>query len=139
MGCQTNNLVHTDYCRDLVAELPFTLMHPKPEEEPENNKTAGPTTSSPSQDSESAPAVDTNLIELDTLVALPWQYCTSPLMDTSTSLHWFDLCRAALISAARIESSCNFLDDCIILFPTSFVSCVSPIFFISANFKLSVE
>ncbi|KAK8383156.1 hypothetical protein O3P69_011583 [Scylla paramamosain] len=51
---------------DLVAELPFTLMHPKPEEEPENNKTAAPTTSSPTQDSESTPPVDTNLIELDT-------------------------------------------------------------------------
>ncbi|XP_045113811.1 beta-arrestin-1-like isoform X2 [Portunus trituberculatus] len=51
---------------DLVAELPFTLMHPKPEEEPENNKTTAPTTSSPTQDSESTPPVDTNLIELDT-------------------------------------------------------------------------
>lgn len=52
---------------DLVAELPFTLMHPKPEEEPEvNNKPALPPASSPTQDPNSAPAVDTNLIELDT-------------------------------------------------------------------------
>ncbi|XP_047480739.1 beta-arrestin-1-like isoform X4 [Penaeus chinensis] len=52
---------------DLVAELPFTLMHPKPEEEPEvNNKPAVPPASSPTQDPNSAPAVDTNLIELDT-------------------------------------------------------------------------
>lgn len=51
---------------DLVAELPFTLMHPKPEEEPESNKSAAPATSSPTQDSDSAPPVDTNLIELDT-------------------------------------------------------------------------
>ncbi|XP_069941590.1 beta-arrestin-1 isoform X3 [Cherax quadricarinatus] len=51
---------------DLVAELPFTLMHPKPEEEPESNKTTAPATSSPTQDSESTPPVDANLIELDT-------------------------------------------------------------------------
>lgn len=44
-------------------------MHPKPEEEPEvNNKPALPPASSPTQDPNSAPAVDTNLIELDTWV-----------------------------------------------------------------------
>ena len=47
----------------MVAELPFTLMHPKPEEEPEPpTKNSG---SASATVSESAP-VDANLIELDT-------------------------------------------------------------------------
>ena len=51
------------FYRDLVAELPFTLMHPKPEEEPEPpTKNTG---SASATVSESAP-VDANLIELDT-------------------------------------------------------------------------
>jgi len=56
---------------DLVAELPFTLMHPKPEEEPEplgNNKGASPAgaPSTTQSEEENQPTVDTNLIELDT-------------------------------------------------------------------------
>ncbi|KAB7499361.1 hypothetical protein Anas_07050 [Armadillidium nasatum] len=47
---------------DLVAELPFTLMHPKPEEEPELPTRASAQSSS-AQDTN--PSVDTNLIELD--------------------------------------------------------------------------
>lgn len=44
--------------RDLVAELPFILMHPKPEEEiPPAADNAAPNSEVP---------VDTNLIQLDT-------------------------------------------------------------------------
>ncbi|KAK3856393.1 hypothetical protein Pcinc_037281 [Petrolisthes cinctipes] len=73
---------------DLVAELPFTLMHPKPEEEPENNKPAPPAASSPSQDSETTPPVDTNLIELDTRNAntLSTNTTTNTTATTSTSV-----------------------------------------------------
>ncbi|XP_049763073.1 beta-arrestin-1 [Schistocerca cancellata] len=51
---------------DLIAELPFILMHPKPEEEP------APSTARPSpshavkEDGEEVVPVDTNLIQLDT-------------------------------------------------------------------------
>ncbi|XP_047000830.1 beta-arrestin-1 isoform X2 [Schistocerca americana] len=51
---------------DLIAELPFILMHPKPEEEP------APSTARPSpshavkEDGEDVVPVDTNLIQLDT-------------------------------------------------------------------------
>jgi len=69
--------------RDLVAELPFTLMHPKPEEDLDNARpcssdavTAAAETSGSVQGAEGStaqdPAIDTNLIQLDTLV-----YCTS--------------------------------------------------------------
>lgn len=49
-------------CRDLVAELPFILMHPKPEEE-----APPPIRPNPSAE-KSTPevSVDTNLIQLDT-------------------------------------------------------------------------
>lgn len=50
--------------RDLVAELPFILMHPKPEEEP-----APPVSSSPSRrvskDAGNNTPDDANLIQLD--------------------------------------------------------------------------
>lgn len=57
---------------ELAAELPFTLMHPKPEAEPEpKNSLSEKKSSSPNLNGESndAPAdvpVDTNLIQLDT-------------------------------------------------------------------------
>ncbi|OAD58494.1 Beta-arrestin-1 [Eufriesea mexicana] len=50
--------------RELVAELPFILMHPKPEEEEPAPPTARP---SPTQTADSGEIpLDTNLIELDT-------------------------------------------------------------------------
>lgn len=53
----------TIFLRDLVAELPFILMHPKPEEEPI------PPSVTPSRrvskDGENDVPVDTNLIQLD--------------------------------------------------------------------------
>lgn len=53
------------FFRDLVAELPFTLMHPKPEEEPDVlPRTSASQSGSEAQDAN--PTVDTNLIELDT-------------------------------------------------------------------------
>ncbi|XP_012252038.1 beta-arrestin-1 isoform X5 [Athalia rosae] len=48
---------------DLVAELPFILMHPKPEEEPPAPATARPSPAHQPVDGEVA--VDTNLIQLD--------------------------------------------------------------------------
>jgi beta-arrestin len=53
---------------DLVAELPFILMHPKPEEEPPLPITAHPSPSHETGNKEDGDdvAVDTNLIQLDT-------------------------------------------------------------------------
>ncbi|XP_046383023.1 beta-arrestin-1 isoform X1 [Ischnura elegans] len=59
---------------DLVAELPFTLMHPEPEEEssslpPLNAVTSegdAPSDGSPTVQPETTPSNDTNLIQLDT-------------------------------------------------------------------------
>ncbi|XP_012346851.1 beta-arrestin-1 isoform X4 [Apis florea] len=48
---------------ELVAELPFILMHPKPEEEEPAPPTARP---SPTQKTDSEIPLDTNLIQLDT-------------------------------------------------------------------------
>lgn len=47
---------------DLVAELPFILMHPKPEEE----SSLQPTEADAAQEENAPMAVDTNLIQLDT-------------------------------------------------------------------------
>jgi beta-arrestin len=54
--------------RDLVAELPFILMHPKPEEDPPLPITARPSPSHEPSNKEGGDdvAVDTNLIQLDT-------------------------------------------------------------------------
>ncbi|XP_067008243.1 beta-arrestin-1 isoform X1 [Anabrus simplex] len=49
---------------DLVAELPFILMHPKPEEEPLPS-TARPSPSHAASEGGEEVAVDTNLIQLD--------------------------------------------------------------------------
>lgn len=49
------------FFRDLVAELPFTLMHPKPEEDPLPN----PSSRRNSKDVGNNVPVDTNLIQLD--------------------------------------------------------------------------
>lgn len=56
--------------RDLVAELPFILMHPKPEEDPPLPITARPSPSLEPSNKEGGDdaAVDTNLIQLDTWV-----------------------------------------------------------------------
>lgn len=53
---------------DLVAELPFILMHPKPEEDPPLPITARPSPSHETGNKEGGDdvAVDTNLIQLDT-------------------------------------------------------------------------
>lgn len=52
---------------DLVAELPFILMHPKPEEEPALPSTAKPSPShGVKNDTTNNVPVDTNLIQLDT-------------------------------------------------------------------------
>lgn len=58
---------------ELVAELPFTLMHPKPEPDPDNSRpSTEKTSSSPNALEENVPEtgadipVDTNLIQLDT-------------------------------------------------------------------------
>lgn len=56
---------------ELVAELPFTLMHPKPEPDPDNKPCTDKSSSSPNiaEDAGDEPAeipVDTNLIQLDT-------------------------------------------------------------------------
>lgn len=55
-------LISLSHCliRDLVAELPFILMHPKPEDE------VMPPTLDPDQATEENVPVDTNLIQLDT-------------------------------------------------------------------------
>ena len=54
--------------RDLVAELPFILMHPKPEEDPPLPITARPSSSHELGNREGGDdvTVDTNLIQLDT-------------------------------------------------------------------------
>lgn len=52
--------------RDLVAELPFILMHPKPEEE-EPSQTATPSRRASKDVGNNVP-VDTNLIQLDAWV-----------------------------------------------------------------------
>lgn len=62
----TSNLQHYIiffYCSDLVAELPFILMHPKPEEEdpPALNT---PSRRASKEIGNNVP-VDTNLIQLD--------------------------------------------------------------------------
>ncbi|XP_044583459.1 beta-arrestin-1-like isoform X1 [Cotesia glomerata] len=49
---------------ELVAELPFILMHPKPEEETPSPVTVQPSSTNPSENGECAN--DTNLIQLDT-------------------------------------------------------------------------
>ncbi|CAG5097553.1 Similar to ARRB1: Beta-arrestin-1 (Macaca fascicularis) [Cotesia congregata] len=49
---------------ELVAELPFILMHPKPEEETSSPVTVQPSSTNPSENGECAN--DTNLIQLDT-------------------------------------------------------------------------
>lgn len=51
-----------------MAELPFILMHPKPEEEPPLPSTAKPSPSHGVKDPISNVPVDTNLIQLDTYV-----------------------------------------------------------------------
>jgi len=59
---------------ELVAELPFTLMHPKPEPDPDNRPSTEKTSSSPNPAEENSDVpesgpdvpVDTNLIQLDT-------------------------------------------------------------------------
>lgn len=58
-------VVKKDNLRDLVAELPFILMHPKPEEE-----TPAPTSGSrrSSKDVGADVPVDANLIQLDAYV-----------------------------------------------------------------------
>uniref|UniRef100_A0A1B6D017 Uncharacterized protein n=1 Tax=Clastoptera arizonana TaxID=38151 RepID=A0A1B6D017_9HEMI len=61
--CENNYNFHTLSLifRDLVAELPFILMHPKPEDEPQ----ALPGRDSPSKATTDSVPVDTNLIQLD--------------------------------------------------------------------------
>lgn len=61
---QETNLIHV-VNSELVAELPFILMHPKPEEEEPAPPTARP---SPTQKTDSEIPLDTNLIQLDTYV-----------------------------------------------------------------------
>lgn len=51
--------------RDLVAELPFILMHPKPEEEPPAGFSP---MHRPSKDASTNVPVDQNLIQLDAYV-----------------------------------------------------------------------
>jgi len=65
---RTENLLRCCTFRDLVAELPFILMHPKPEEEPPLPITARPSPSHETGNKEDGDdvAVDTNLIQLDT-------------------------------------------------------------------------
>jgi beta-arrestin len=65
---RTENLLRYCTFRDLVAELPFILMHPKPEEEPPLPITARPSPSHEPGNKEDGDdvAVDTNLIQLDT-------------------------------------------------------------------------
>ncbi|GLG96374.1 Arrestin homolog [Gryllus bimaculatus] len=58
---------------DLAAELPFILMHPKPEEEPPLPPTARPSPSHAPSGGADDVAVDTNLIQLDTDGILPDQ------------------------------------------------------------------
>ena len=67
---KTENLLHCCTFRDLVAELPFILMHPKPEEEPPLPITAhqSPSHETGSKEDGDDVAVDTNLIQLDTWV-----------------------------------------------------------------------
>jgi beta-arrestin len=52
--------------RDLVAELPFILMHSKPPEESPPPTRPATTVPSPKMDVDQNVAVDTNLIQLDT-------------------------------------------------------------------------
>lgn len=59
-------------CSDLVAELPFILMHPKPEEDPDNGPTVSARPSLTSASIGDAPVdqskncnTDANLIQLD--------------------------------------------------------------------------
>lgn len=51
--------------RDLVAELPFILMHPKPIDDPPPHA-ARSTSSAPNVQSDDNVAIDTDLIRLDT-------------------------------------------------------------------------
>lgn len=48
-------------CRDLVAELPFTLTHPKPKESPPVSRPVSARVTDNSLD-----IIDANLIQLDT-------------------------------------------------------------------------
>lgn len=53
--------------RDLVAELPFILMHPKPEEEPPAGLSP---MRRPSRDATTDVPMDQNLIQLDAYVSI---------------------------------------------------------------------
>ncbi|KAF2361696.1 Arrestin C-terminal-like domain [Trinorchestia longiramus] len=63
---------------DLVAELPFTLMHPKPEEDADTQRGGAcgsdlgrPSSSDAPDNASTDPAIDTNLIQLDADAAEP--------------------------------------------------------------------
>lgn len=73
-------LAQYDVCfSDLVAELPFTLMHPKPEDDPDNQRpgsAAGrPPSSLPPDNTSQDTALDANLIQLDAWVLAPSVGC----------------------------------------------------------------
>jgi len=65
--CKLLELFFTDSCRDLSAELPFVLMHPKPEED--EPLLPLPKSSSPNH-LEAGEVPTENLIQLDTYVSL---------------------------------------------------------------------
>lgn len=99
----TENLIYV-VNSELVAELPFILMHPKPEEEEPAPPTARPSPTNKADGGEIP--LDTNLIQLDTYVInisiTIWSYSRQSETISAKSLTHMRLSTRYLFHAAKL-------------------------------------